>query len=86
MSCQLDLEQYFLYFFQGTLLFIFPYFYFFFFGVMMIYEAYHLEPKSANEKVKELEDDLMEQEDPEAEAVNMELTENTNIYHLLNLV
>ena len=56
----------------------FSIFLFLFFGVMMIYEAYHLEPKSANEKVKELEDDLMEQEDPEAEAVNMELTENTN--------
>ena len=33
---------------------------------MMIYEAYHLEPKTAEEKVEELNKDLMASKDPES--------------------
>lgn len=39
---------------------------FLFFGVMMIYEAYHLQPKKAEDKISELESGLMAQKDPEA--------------------
>ena len=37
----------------------FSVFLFILFGIMMIYEAYHLKPKSAEEKVKELQNDLL---------------------------
>ncbi len=39
---------------------------FLFFGIMMLYEAYHLKPKTSQEKIQELEKDLLEQKDPEA--------------------
>ena len=41
---------------------------FLFFGVMMIYEAYHLQPKLAEDKLKELNKDLLENKDPESTA------------------
>lgn len=44
----------------------FSVFLFVFFGVMMIYEAYHLQPKTAEEKVQELQNDLIEKKDPES--------------------
>lgn len=39
---------------------------FLFFGVMMLYDSYHLEPKSSEEKIGEMEDDLIEKKDAEA--------------------
>jgi len=47
----------------------FSVFLFLFFGVMMIYEAYHLEPKTAEEKVQEIQKDLLDKKDPEKEGV-----------------
>lgn len=44
----------------------FSVFLFLFFGIMMIYEAYHLQPKTAEEKVQELQNDLLAGKDPEA--------------------
>eukprot|EP00826_Nyctotherus_ovalis_P003603 TRINITY_DN1073_c0_g1_i19.p1 TRINITY_DN1073_c0_g1~~TRINITY_DN1073_c0_g1_i19.p1 ORF type:complete len:332 (+),score=64.90 TRINITY_DN1073_c0_g1_i19:2-997(+) len=40
----------------------FSVFLFLFFGIMMIYEAYHMQPKSAEEKVMELQTDLLSKE------------------------
>ncbi len=44
----------------------FSVFLFLFFGAMMIYEAYHLQPKSAEEKVEELQSNLLAAKDPES--------------------
>lgn len=54
----------------------FSVFLFFFFGVMMLYEAYHLQPKTAEEKVEEIQNDLLSKKDPEAN-VNVEATLET---------
>lgn len=43
----------------------FSVFLFLFFGIMMIYEAYHLQPKTAEEKVEEIQNDLLANKDPE---------------------
>lgn len=44
----------------------FSVFLFLFFGIMMIYEAYHLQPKTAEEKVEEIQKDLLDRKDPES--------------------
>eukprot|EP00826_Nyctotherus_ovalis_P065083 TRINITY_DN9559_c0_g1_i11.p2 TRINITY_DN9559_c0_g1~~TRINITY_DN9559_c0_g1_i11.p2 ORF type:complete len:204 (+),score=49.45 TRINITY_DN9559_c0_g1_i11:679-1290(+) len=43
----------------------FSVFLFLFFGIMMIYEAYHMQPKTAEEKVEEIQNDLLAKNDPE---------------------
>ena len=39
---------------------------FLFFGVMMLYEAYHLQPKTSEEKIGEMEGAFIEKKDAEA--------------------
>jgi putative Ca2+/H+ antiporter (TMEM165/GDT1 family) len=50
----------------------FSVFLFLFFGIMMIYEAYHLQPKTAEEKVEEIQSNLLARNDPESNKVKAE--------------
>eukprot|EP00826_Nyctotherus_ovalis_P002536 TRINITY_DN10508_c0_g5_i2.p1 TRINITY_DN10508_c0_g5~~TRINITY_DN10508_c0_g5_i2.p1 ORF type:complete len:175 (-),score=47.98 TRINITY_DN10508_c0_g5_i2:329-853(-) len=44
---------------------------FVFFGVKMIYEAYNMKPKSAEEKVKEIQNDIMSRKVPTEQPVSL---------------
>ena len=56
--------------FSQNAIIYFSVFLFLFFGAMMIYEAYHLQPKSAEEKVEELQKGLIDSKESEAGAAS----------------
>jgi len=64
----------------------FSVFLFLFFGVMMIYEAYHLEPKTAEEKVEEIRVDLLGKKDLESNEAKAVVSTESNDKNLVTML